>query len=150
METPGVGDIVGAGPTLTRVVAKCGQICQHLTGPGGWLMRTTRPVSWLEPARKAFEAFPDEVRQTVFDVLTLAAEGGKARTVKPLKGLGSGVMESALRYRGDAFRVIYALQLDDDIWVVHAFQKKSKSGIGTPRNEVVLIKDRLKRLKDML
>jgi phage-related protein len=48
---------------------------------------------------------------------------------------------------GEAFRVIYALQLDDDIWVVHAFQKKSKSGIATPKQEIDLVRERIKRLK---
>ena len=69
---------------------------------------------------------------------------------KPLTGLGSGLVELALKQRGDAFRVIYALQIDDDIWVVHAFQKKSKSGIKTPKQEIDLIRDRLKRLMEML
>jgi phage-related protein len=69
---------------------------------------------------------------------------------KHLTGFGSGVMELALRYRGDAFRVVYALQINHDIWVVHAFQKKSKSGIKTPRQEIDLIHARLKRLKEML
>ena len=69
---------------------------------------------------------------------------------KPLTGLGSGVMELALKHRGDAFRVVYALQIDDDIWVVHAFQKKSKTGIKTPKQEIDLIRDRLKRLREML
>ena len=52
---------------------------------------------------------------------------------KPLVGLSSNVMELALKYRGDAFRMVYALRVGDDIWVVHAFQKKSKSGINTNR-----------------
>lgn len=69
---------------------------------------------------------------------------------KPLTSLGSGVMELALKYRGDAFGVVYALQIGDDIWVVHAFQKKSKTGIKTPKQEIDLIRDRLKRLKEML
>lgn len=56
----------------------------------------------------------------------------------------------ALPFRGDAFRVVYAVQLADDIWVVHAFQKKSSQGIKTPQREVDLIKDRLKTLKEML
>ena len=59
-------------------------------------------------------------------------------------------MELALKHRGDAFRVIYALQIDDDIWVLHAFQKKSKSGIKTPQMEVDLIKQRLKQLRELL
>jgi phage-related protein len=82
--------------------------------------------------------------------LTILAEGRMPDIAKPLTGLGSGVMELALRHRGDAFRVVYALQIDDDIWMVHAFQKKSKTGIKTPDREVDLIRDRLKRLKEML
>ena len=65
-------------------------------------------------------------------------------------GFGSGVMELALKHRGDAYRVVYALQIDDDIWVVHAFQKKSKSGIKTPKAEIDLVVERLKRLKERL
>ena len=65
-------------------------------------------------------------------------------------GLGSGVWELAIRARGDAYRVIYALQLADAIWIVHAFQKKSKSGIATPKADIDLVKERLKRLKEQL
>ena len=66
-----------------------------------------------------------------------------------MRGLGSGVFEIALPFRGDAFRVVYAVLLGEDIWVVHAFQKKSTRGIKTPKSEVDLVKDRLKRLKEM-
>ena len=82
--------------------------------------------------------------------MTIAAEGGKADIAKPMRGLGSGVFELALPFRGDAFRVVYAVQLGEDIWVVHAFQKKSTRGIKTPKSEIDLVKDRLKRLKEML
>ena len=67
-----------------------------------------------------------------------------------MHGLGSGVFEIAIPFRGDAFRVVYAVQLGTEIWVVHAFQKKSKRGIQTPRHEIDLIRDRIKRLKEML
>jgi phage-related protein len=67
-----------------------------------------------------------------------------------MKGLGSGVLEIALPYRGNAFRVIYAVQLGEDLWVVHAFQKKSTQGIKTPQREIDVTRDRLKRLKEML
>ncbi len=67
-----------------------------------------------------------------------------------LTGLGSGVMELALKHRGDAFRVVYALQIDTDIWVIHAFQKKSKSGIKTPKQEIDLIHTRLRQLRERL
>jgi phage-related protein len=82
--------------------------------------------------------------------LTIAAEGGKADIAKPMRGLGSGVFEIALPFRGDGFRVGYAVQLGEDIWVVHVFQKKSTRGIKTPKAEIDLLKDRLKRLKEML
>ena len=113
-------------------------------------MRATRPISWLTPARKAFDDFPEGARETMIDVLSVAAEGGKAGIAKPMKGMGSGVFEIALRFRSDAFRMVYAVQLGDDIWVVHAFQKKSTQGIKTPKREIDLVKDRLKRLKEML
>jgi len=82
--------------------------------------------------------------------LTIAAEGGKATVVKPLLGLGPAVYEIALPHRGNAYRVVYAVQLAEAIWVVHAFQKKSKHGIKTPKHEIDLIRDRLRRLKEML
>ncbi len=82
--------------------------------------------------------------------MTIAAEGGKADIAKPMRGLGSGVFEIALPFRGDAFRVVYAVQFGEDIWVVHAFQKKSTRGVKTPKPEIDLVKDRLKRLKEML
>jgi len=113
-------------------------------------MRQTRPISWIKAARKDFEKFPKEAQTICLTALTIAAEGGKADIVKPLLGLGSAVFEVALPYRGNAFRVVYAVQLGDDIWVVHAFQKKSTQGIKTPKHEIDLIEDRLKRLKEML
>ncbi|MGA2216272.1 MAG: type II toxin-antitoxin system RelE/ParE family toxin [Bryobacteraceae bacterium] len=67
-----------------------------------------------------------------------------------MRGTGPGVFEIALAFRGDAFRVVYTVQFAEEIWVVHAFQKKSTQGIKTPKREVDLIKDRLKRLREML
>ncbi len=67
-----------------------------------------------------------------------------------MKGLGSGVFEIALSYRSDAYRVVYAVQLDEAIWVVHAFQKKSTTGIKTSRKDIELVRERLKRLKEQL
>ena len=110
----------------------------------------TRPVSWIRAALKEFETFPEGARSICMAALTIAAEGGKADIAKPMHGMGSGVFEVALPFRGDAFRVVYAVQLAGEIWVVHAFQKKSTQGIKTPKREVDLIKDRLKRLKGML
>ena len=79
------------------------------------MARTTRPVSWVRAARKEFESFPEGAQSICLAALTIAAEGSKADIVKPLKGLGSGVMEIALPYRGNAFRVVYAVQLGEDV-----------------------------------
>lgn len=110
----------------------------------------TRPVSWVRAALKDFEAFPEGARSICLAALTIAAEGGKADIVKPMRGMGPGVFEIAVPFRGNAFRVVYAVQIANEIWVVHAFQKKSTQGIKTPTREVDLIKDRLKRLKERL
>jgi len=89
---------------------------------------TTRPISWIKAALKEFEKFPEEAKSICLAGLTIAAEGGKADIAKPMHGLGSGVFELALRFRGDAFRVVYAVQLGEEVWIVHAFQKKSTRG----------------------
>jgi phage-related protein len=112
--------------------------------------RNTRPISWLKGAQKDFERFPQDAQIELTRALTVVADGGHPDIAKPLSGLGAGVLELALRHRGDAFRVVYALQIGANIWVVHAFQKKSKSGIATPKAEIDLIVERLKRLKEAL
>jgi phage-related protein len=112
--------------------------------------RNTRPISWIKAALRDFEEFPESVRSEVLAALTIAAEGQKADIAKPLKGFGSGVFEICSTSRGDAYRTVYAVQLDDDIWVVHAFQKKSKKGIKTPQQELDTIRQRLKLLKERL
>jgi phage-related protein len=114
------------------------------------MTRKTRPISWIRAALKEFETFSEGARSICLAALTIAAEGGKADVAKPMHGMGSGVFEIALPLKGDAFRVVYAVQLADEVWVVHAFQKKSTQGIKTPKREIDLIKDRLKRLKEML
>lgn len=80
----------------------------------------------------------------------MAAGGEKADTAKPMKGLGPGIFEIALRHRGDAFRVVYAVQMGEDVWAPHAFQKKSKTGVETPKSEIDLIRQRIKRVKEQL
>jgi len=113
-------------------------------------MKKTRLVSWIKAARKDFEAFPEPVRTQGLRALTLAAEGSMADFVKPLKGFEGGIMEIVLRHRGDAFRLVYAVQIGEEIYVLHAFQKKSTQGIKTPKHEIDLVHERLKRLKEAL
>lgn len=113
-------------------------------------MKNSRPISWIKIARKDFEEFPEDVQEDMLSALTIAAEGGKSDNARPFKGIDGGVFEIAVKYRGDAFRVLYAVKIGADIWVIHAFQKKSKKGIKTPQREVDLIRDRLKRLMEAL
>lgn len=111
-------------------------------------MRNTRPISWIKAARRAFEEFPNPVQEQALYALAIAAAGSKSDKAKPFKGVEGGVFEIALRYRGDAFRVIYAVKIHVDVWVIHAFQKKSRTGIETAQTDVDLIRERLKRLKE--
>lgn len=97
-----------------------------------------------------FEDFPENVQSDMLDALIIASEGGKSNKAKPFKSVEGGVFEIALQCRGDAFRTLYANKIGTDIWVIHAFQKKSKSGIKTPQMEVELICERLKILKEAL
>ncbi len=78
-------------------------------------IRKTKPVSWINAALRDFRKFPEGAKSVFLSALTVAAEGGKADIAKPLHGFGSGVMEIAVGYRGDAFRVVYAVT-GDEIW----------------------------------
>ena len=113
-------------------------------------MTETRPISWITAAKKDFQKFPAAVQTEALRSLTIAAEGQKSDSAKPLKGFGNGILEIVLRYRTDAYRVVYATQIGEELWVIHAFQKKSKSGIKTPKPEIDLITTRLKRLREIL
>jgi phage-related protein len=75
----------------------------------------------------------------------LAQRGDKHVLAKPLKGLGAGVLEVVSSHRGDTFRSVYTVRFADRVFVLRAFQKKSKSGIATPKADIELIKQRLKQ-----
>lgn len=109
--------------------------------------RDTRPIGWIRAARKVFATFPEAVRNRASIALTIAAEGGRVDIAKPLKGFGSGVLEIAIRYRTDAWRVVYVTEVAGRLWVLHAFRKKSRTGIKTPKKEIDLIARRLARLR---
>ncbi len=112
--------------------------------------RSLRIISWVKAARKDFSDFPKGAQGKAFEALSVIADGSLPDVAKPLTGLGSGVWELAIKERGDAYRLVYALQIGEDIWVVHAFQKKATKGIATPKHEIDLVRDRIKRLKEML
>jgi phage-related protein len=109
-----------------------------------------RRVSWLKAAWREFTDFPDKVRRQIAYGLDRAAAGGKADNAKPLHGMEGGVFEISADGRSGTYRAVYVVKIDTDIWVVHAFQKKSVRGIKTPQREIDLIRERIKRLRDSL
>jgi phage-related protein len=108
-----------------------------------------RPVVWLGNSRKNLRGFPDGAQKLLGDELQLIQFGGMPRDAKPFKGVGSGVLEIALRYASEAYRVVLALQIGRRIYVLHAFQKKSKRGIETPKRDVELIKMRYAEAEEL-
>jgi len=108
-----------------------------------------RPLVWLGNSLRNLRAFPAEAKKIIGDELQLIQFSGMPKDAKPFKGVGSGVFEIALRYDDEAYRTVLAVQLGTNIYVLHAFQKKSKKGIATPKPDVDLIKQRYKEAKEL-
>jgi phage-related protein len=100
-------------------------------------------------AKRNLRAFPVEAQKLIGDELQLVQFGGMPTDAKPFKGVGSGVIEIALRYDRNAFRTVVAVQLGKKLYVLHAFQKKSKRGIETPKQDVDLIVQRYKEAQEL-
>ena len=102
-------------------------------------------VLWVGSSKKDLMAMPDEVKSAFGFALYLAQQGKKHQNAKPLKGFsGAGVLEVTEDNLGDTFRAIYTVKITENIYVLHCFQKKSKRGIETRKQEINLIRDRLK------
>ncbi|OZI59257.1 type II toxin-antitoxin system RelE/ParE family toxin [Bordetella genomosp. 4] len=99
---------------------------------------------WEGSSKRDFKEFPIEVQKDMGVALFVTQLGGTPESAKLWKGLGSGVYELVEDHRGDAFRAVYTVRIGDAVHVLHAFQKKSKSGIATPQPDVALIEKRLK------
>lgn len=108
-----------------------------------------KPVVWLGDSLRVLRTFPSGVQDEVGYALYLTQCGEKHVSAKPLKGLGPGVLEVVSDHRGDTFRAVYTVRLGERVFVLHAFQKKSKRGIATPQMEIDLIKRRLKLAVEM-
>jgi phage-related protein len=108
-----------------------------------------KPVRWVGSSKEDLSAFPAEVRLRVGGALWEAQIGGKAPYAKPLKGFGgAGVLEIVDDFDCDTFRSVYTVRFAKAVYVLHAFQKKSKRGVATPKAELELIEQRLKRAKE--
>ena len=105
----------------------------------------TKPLHWVGSAKKDYFDFPDEVQSDMGYALGLAQINAKHPKAKPWKGDGPGVFEIVEDHRGDTYRAVYTVRFVGVIYVLHAFQKKSKTGIKTPQPDIKLIAERLKR-----
>lgn len=110
---------------------------------------SVKPVRWIGSSRDDLRTFPEPVRLRVGGALWEAQTGGKAGWAKPLKGFGgAGVLEVVDDHDGDTYRAVYTVRFAGVVYVLHAFQKKSKHGIATPKHEIALIEQRLKRARE--
>jgi phage-related protein len=108
-----------------------------------------RPLVWMGNAKRNLQAFPKGAQKLIGDELQLIQFGGMPKDAKPFKGVGSGVFEIALRFDAEAYRTVLAVQLGEKIYVLHAFQKKSKKGIETPKRDVDLIRKRYTEAQEL-
>ena len=108
-----------------------------------------KPVRWIASSRDDLRDFPEEVRLRVGGALWEAQTGGKAAWAKPLKGYGgSGVVEIVADHDGAPYRAGYTVRFAGGVYGLHAFEKKSKSGIATPKRDLALIETRLRRAEE--
>jgi phage-related protein len=108
-----------------------------------------KKLFWIGSSLKDIRKFPDEVKQDVGYALFMAQQGGKAGCAKPLLGFGgAGVLEIVEDHRGDTYRAVYTVRFRDVVYVLHCFQKRSKHGIKTDKQDIELIKARLKSAEE--
>jgi phage-related protein len=109
-----------------------------------------RGLVWIASSREDLRKFPEEVKDEIGYGLFLAQAGSKHPRAKPLRGFsGAGVLEMISDFRSDTYRAVYTVRLKKAVYVLHAFQKKSKRGIATPRTDLGLIRERLKRAEEI-
>jgi len=110
---------------------------------------TIKPVVWIGSTRADLASFPEDVKDAIGYALRIARRGGKHADAKPLQGFGgAGILEIIEDHAGDTYRAVYTVRLAGRIYVLHVFQKKSKTGIKTPKPEIELIRARLKRAEE--
>ena len=108
------------------------------------IARPMRPLLWVASSKRDYREFPPRVQDALGFELFLAQTGQHPPSAKPLKGLGSGVVELIGDFDGDTYRAVYTVRFREAVYVLHAFKKKSKRGIATPKSDIDLIKRRLK------
>ncbi len=110
--------------------------------------QTRKPLKWIASAKRDLDAMPDDVKDVFGHAIDLAQAGGKHPDAKVLSGFGSaGILEVVEDHQGDTYRAVYTVKFAGWVYVLHCFQKKSKSGIATPKPDMDLITTRLKAAK---
>jgi phage-related protein len=108
-----------------------------------------KPLEWISSSRDDLREFPEDVQQMMGFALYRAQLGKKHPDAKPLKGFkGAGVLEIVEDFDGDTYRAVYTVKFEEIVYVLHVFQKKSKQGITTPKQDIDLIERRLKRARE--
>lgn len=107
-----------------------------------------KPLHWVGSSKRDFLAFPEPVKSDMGYALGLAQLGGKHPHAKPWKGEGPGVFELVENHDGDTYRALYSVRFADVVYVLHAFQKKSPSGIRTAATDIALVRERLRRARE--
>lgn len=103
-----------------------------------------KPLDWVGSSKKDFLEFPDPVKDEMGNALGIAQFGSTHPSAKPWKGQGTGVFELVERHDGDAYRAVYTVRFSEVVYVLHAFQKKSPTGVRTAQGDVELVARRLK------
>jgi phage-related protein len=104
-----------------------------------------RVIIWMGDSLKSLRRFPEEVKDTLGQDLFEVQSGRTPKSAKPLKAVGSGVYELRDDFDTDTYRCVYIAKLEKGIYVLHAFKKKSKSGIATPREEIEKVRERYRQ-----
>ena len=108
-----------------------------------------KPLTWVGSSKRDYLRFPEQVQDDMGYALYIAQMGERSKSAKPLKGFkGAGVLELVEDHAGNAYRAVYTVSFAERVYVLHAFQKKSKKGIATPKSEIRLVEQRLRAAEE--
>lgn len=134
---------------LAEQLKRLNKICQYSHTEKGRTKMSARGLIYLGSTKKDSEKLPEDIKDLFTDALKRALEGDTHPDAKIFHHHGSGVYEIVGDYRDSTFREIYLVRYQEVVFVIHVFQKKSKRGKQTPKEELEVIKQRLKWADDV-